>query len=310
MDNELDLYQPGGLAPLIETDQPLIEQPWQLPEPTHQNQADQYLPVGDDLSFFGELLPAGTNPKQVDQVLGEIGGLFMSDFARLGHDPSIVGRAISWFTKAATQDPPMRINRRHRYQLYNYQNDILANEFANEMAQYGASQEFISNALWWVGELEKRLHQNAVLPPPRTPPTTSAEEYEHSLTDAQYARLEKINEQAKINTEIALKNRFGVTYAETMRVVNEYLRNLPLIEQQHFDTYVQSPNGPIHALNDLTVLTRLYEMAIGAGSIESGAGLGAEIEQIELLMKKNPKAYFADSRLQLRLRELYRRRDG
>lgn len=315
MGNELDVYSPGGLAPIIETDQPLIESDWGNPYPDQisPSELDGYQPVGSSFSQTWLGQPIDATPRQVQEFIAYASGLYLADMGKLGHPIKHINAALEFFQENITKPPPANVVRQHSYDLHDQAGDGLAEAFGNRMHRVGASQALISNSLYWLGQLATRLNTGTAMPANEqgsSPSSESAQAYEESLTDAQYAQLEKINERAKQQTEIALKNRFGVTYAETMRVVNDYLKSLPLIEQQHFDKYVQGPNGPVHALNDLTVLTRLYEMAIGAGSIENGAGLNTEIQQIELLMRENPKAYFSDSRLQLRLRELYRRRDG
>jgi hypothetical protein len=130
-----------------------------------------------------------------------------------------------------------------------------------------------------------------------------------SLTDAQFEAVVKINQQAAMQTEITLRRKWGdSSYVQNVQVAQRYLDSLPPKERAHFEQFT---TGWVKALNTAPVVEGLFNMAIGAANIPtSGGGIQAEIQQCELVMRTNRKAWLNDNQLQARYRELLRMRDG
>lgn len=305
MSNDIDVYSGGGgLAPYSPS-QPLAPAPdWNSNVPdtlTPREVADHQHSSGQ---LFGATMPVGATEQQVSQTLNEIQAVIAGDLMRLGHPQNYINAAISWFQTNARKTPA-RETKRHSYNLHDQAGDLVAESFGNAMAKAGATQEFISNCLWLLGELNKRLGASQGKPMPRTAPQTT--DPLDSLDDAQYAAVIKANQAAALQTEITLRRKWGdSSYLQNVQVAQEYLESLPPSEQAHFNQYTM---GFIHSLNTVEVLEFLFNNAIGAGNIPSGA-VQAEINQIENLMRTNKAAYNKDNQIQARLRTLYNIRDN
>jgi hypothetical protein len=305
MSNDIDLYNGGDIQP-YNPGQPLAPlQPdtWGatdvdlLREDHHQHQSGPTL--------FGAALPPSATPQQVAQTLNEIQAVIVGDLMRLGHPQSSINAAVNWFQNNARKTP-VRETKRHSYNLHDQAGDLVAESFGNAMAKAGATQEFISNCLWLLGELNKRLGASQGKPAHgRAPQTTDPLD---SLNDQQYEWVIKANQAAALQTEITLRRKWGdSSYVQNIQVAQEYLENLPPNEQRHFNQYT---TGWIHSLNTVEVLEFLFNNAIGAGNIPtSGGAVQAEINQIEGLMRTHRAAYNKDSQIQARLRTLYSIRD-
>lgn len=295
MSNDLDLYHDGGeLAPYAPS-QPLAPSPadyWGY-EPDYGTDltTDQTVPLFD---------PA--HAEVIQQNVGQIAGMFMQDFSALAHNQAHINHSIRWFQQHIGRDFTMPV-RRHGYSLYQYSNDAAMQHFANFAHAKGLSAKMVSDICWWVAELEKRLDSTAVDTPAREGTYSS----ELELTDREWKQLEHINQQAAGRSEDILHRKYGSAYKQVIQTANEYLQGLDTASKKHFDQYT---TGGVHALNDATIIDNLYQMAIGANNIPNGAALATEIAEIELFMRQNRSAYNKDQRIQNRLLELYRRRDG
>lgn len=309
MSDEIDVYG-GEIAPYNPGQplQPLAPAPDSWGSGVDLLREDHSHQSGQGPQLFGQSLPAGATEQQVTQSLIEIQAVISSDLMRLGHPQSSISAAITWYQNNARKTP-VRETKRHNYNLHDQKGDLVAESFGNAMAKAGATQVFISNCLWLLGELNKKLntqvgsHDTKAMEgiPTSTDPLDS-------LTDAQYQQVLKANENAKAQTETTLRRKWGHnSYDQNIMVAQEYLNNLPAIERDYFDQYT---TGFIHSLNTVPVLEGLFNMAIGSGTIpRTGGGVQAEINQIESLIRTNRKAYNGDMQIQARLRTLYDIRD-
>ncbi|KXK67584.1 hypothetical protein BC89_30665 [Pseudomonas monteilii] len=240
----------------------------------------------------------------------EIQAIISGDLMRLGHPQSSINAAITWFQNSARKTP-VREPKRHSYNLHDQAGDLIAESWANAMACAGVTQEFISNCLWLLGELNKRLGGKA---PAQGRASNSTEAMLSQLSDKDYAAVVKINEQAQANTMQVLQRKWGeYTYLQNIAIAQRYLDSLPAIEQAHFDQFT-SVNGVdwIDLRNTAEFVTAMFDAATGAHNIPtSGGAVQAEINQIESLMRTpvTRRAYMNDPQLQGRLRTLYDIRD-
>ncbi|MFT5314849.1 MAG: hypothetical protein ACI9UK_000674 [Candidatus Krumholzibacteriia bacterium] len=300
---ELTPYTPS--QPLA----PVPDQGWMQEHPDYltdrqaPSQAPGQLQPGTK-TFFGAPLTPTVTPAQIDKAIAEISAVFTSDFAKLGHSPKVVNAALAFLIANADQ-PEKQVTRLHSYNLHNFAGDWLAEAFANQMAHVHASQKFISDTLWWMGELARRVEQQngAKDAAQGSAPSNPLDQ----LTDKQYAQVVKINEEAKAQTHIYLRDIWGTSYANNLRMVDAYLKSLPAREHQALDQFTA---GWVNALNTKEVILGLYKQAIGSHSMPSGGAVQTEITQIEDLMRTNRKAYNSDERIQARYRELIKLRDG
>ncbi|UVJ44999.1 hypothetical protein NVV94_05295 [Pseudomonas sp. LS1212] len=303
MSTDIDIYEPGELQPYS-------------PSPPLSPSADNWGNTDVDvlspqeiaahqgsgpIRLFGELMPAGATQQQVEQVLGEISGIYQGDMSRLGHPFKWSSAATSWFHQTAMQ--PRQEQKRHSYDLHDQASDPVANSFGNAMAKVGASQEFISNSLWWLGEATKRLGGSQGSAPAQGRATSS----EDDLTDVEWAELHRRNERTKMDTEVVLRKRWGTSYEANIQVIQDYFNGLPARDQAHL---TQISNVGV-LLNTVQAMELLFNSAIGSGSLPtSGGAVANEIASIEHAMKHERKKYLADPQLQARYRTLINIRDG
>lgn len=305
MSNDLDLYTPGGVQPYAPLPQPLVptaEDNWgDVPDYLSEHQRSS-APV----QLFGTPLPSGSTAQDAERAISVIAGSYMASMANWGQPANLTDAAITWFRTAATQ-PPRREQRRHNYDLHDQAGDPVAENFANYMARFNAPQEFISNSIYFIEELERQQNNGSGHDQAqgRAPNTSDPLD---SLTDAEYEHVIKINDQAKAETMGYLKDLWGQSFQSNLRMVQEYFQNLPAREQEHLG---QMTTGWVAGTNTREVLLGLYQQAIGAGSISnSGAGIADEIAAIERLMVTDRRNYMRDERLQARYRHLLTLRDG
>lgn len=293
--DDLPTVQGGGdLAPYSPS-QPLAPSPdnWGLvPDADYLTERS-----GGQLQIFGELMPPGTTPQQVEQAIGEIAGLFMGDMLRLGHPAKVINAAIEWYRQAAIA-PPRQDSARHRYNLFNEQNDPMANSFGNAMTKVGATQEFVTSALWFLNELNKRVGSHDAM----------GGANDSKGFDGEWDRLVAKSELDRQQGLYELQRRWGNEFHVKMRVVQNYFGNLPERDREYFENALLP--GDVVALNSPDVIEKLYFQAIGGHSLPQGSALQTEIAQIEFLIRTNRRAYNDDEALQARYRHLLTLRDG
>lgn len=308
MSNDIDLYSNGSDIQPYSPDQPL--QPLQPLQPDTWGVTDVDVLTPREshsgLQLFGQPLPSGTTPQQVQATLGQLGGIFLSDFSTLGYPSHFIQSSIQFFMDNATRTP-QQVRRQHSFSLpKDLSGDWLAESFGNHLDRLSGTQaqkqQFLNATLQWLNKLSQHLNAQGSKPAQGRAPAS----YEDSLWDAEWAELDRRNEALKARTENTLRRRWGTSYTLNVQVAQEYLNNLPARERKHFDQITSQ--GAM--LNSVEALTFLFDSAIGKASIPtSGGAVNQEINQIEQLMKVNPKAYFKDNQIQARLRELYNIRD-
>ncbi|MDM9552982.1 hypothetical protein V0R52_12670 [Pseudomonas asiatica] len=310
MANELDLYGPGDLAPYSPGGlQPLAPAPsadWNSGNdllPT-----DYHAPGEGQVQVFGQPLPPGVTLEQVMQGYTQLGGVFVGDMMKLRHNITHSQLAVKWFMDSITKTPA-RQAAHHRYNLYEHVNDPIFQAFANYAHDHGFSQKLVTDTAWWVTTMGRKLAAQNPGSQHGTPPRMAqSKDPTDSLTDAQFEAVVKANDTAKASTQTYLENLWGQSYQQNIKLVDSYYQSLPLNEQLALDKYT---TGWIRGTNTREVLLFLFKQAIGAGSLPSGGGnIQAEINQCELVMRTNRKAWLADNQLQARYRHLLTLRDG
>ncbi|VVO87997.1 hypothetical protein PS903_02130 [Pseudomonas fluorescens] len=307
---DIELYDGGGELAPYSPSQPLAPAP--SPDTSGGNTLtpreidDHQSRSGAQLQIFGATLPPGADPQRLAQTLNEIQALIASDLMRLGHPQASINAAISWFQNNARKTP-QRETKRHSYNLHDQAGDLVAESFGNAMARAGASQEFISNCLWLLGELNKRLNtKTGSEPAPRTAPNSPNPL--DSLNDQQYAQVVAANDAARATTMDYLRSIWHDSFEANLRMVDRYYVSLPLIEQKALD---QMTTGYISSLNTREVILHLFKQALQekGGALPSGGALAAEIAEHERAMKVDRRAWLKDEIRQSRYRELITLRD-
>lgn len=308
----------SGLAPYIGggeiqpsvTDYSPVPAPEYHPELTDR-EIDTARPTGNSFqqSWFGETIDA--TPQQVQQFVAQIGDTYASDMQRLNHPPQITEAALDFFEDHFAAPLPTNVVRQHQYELYGHKGDQLAEAFGNAMHRIGATQAFITSTLWFLEELNRRIQAQAK---PSVSHATegpinnmTVDDYLNSLSDAHYDAVISRNQQAAINTERYLRNKWGDAYLANRQIAQNYLNSLPPSHRAHFD---RMTTGEIAALNTVEVVEGLFNSAIGAHSIGNPADMASERRAIESLMRTDPKSYYRDEQLQARYREILRRQGG
>lgn len=313
MANELDFYGAGDLQPYS---QPLA------PAPTPDfggNEVDllhestnNY--TGGGQMVFGQPLPPGVTLAQVTQAYNQLGAVFCADFLKLGHNITHPQKAVKWFLDAIT-NPPAKQKPHHRYNLFEHVNDPLFQAFANYAHDNGFSAKFVQDACWWVSEAGRKLAQRAQTQDGNTPPRMASQSSDPTaqLTDTQYERLVKHNEQVKAQTINRLAAKYGDHgYQQVIALAQAQLERLPAADRKHFDCW--TGDFPWTAmLSTFEAIDGLYAMAVGANSIDkSGSGIAQELAAYEAMLRvpSERAKYMKDPQMQARFRELLRRRDG
>lgn len=315
--NEIQPYDPGLpiLAPLSPT-----PDAWGRDDVlTPQEIANYQSQSGPTL--FGAALPPGTTAQQINAILGELGGVYMADMAKLGYPSHLVQGAIAFITANAAK-APTKVRRQHSFKLpIDQAGDWLAESFGNHLHGLSGTQQqkqqFLDASLQWLALANKKLGATQAQPVgtlAQGSATRSTEALLNSLNDKDYAAVVKINEQALASTLQILQQRWGeFTYKQNIQIAQNYLNSLPVHEQRHFDQFT-NVNGVnwVHMHNTVEFITAMFDAATGAHNIPtSGGAVQAEINQIESLMRTpaTRRAYMNDSQLQGRLRTLYNIRD-
>ncbi|WP_433737437.1 hypothetical protein [Pseudomonas putida] len=310
MSNDIDLYDNTDIQP-YNPGVPLLSPLSPTPDTWGNNEIlreDQHHQSGPTL--FGSPVAAGTTPQQIQGVLAEIGGAYLSDFTKLNYPSHLIQSAITFFMDNATK-PARQVQRQHKFDLHNETGDWLAESFGNYLQGLAGTQQqkqqFLDNSLIWLEKLNKRLNSQQVRsePVPRRA-SNSTEAILNSLSDADYNKVIKINEQALARTMQVLQQRWGdYTFQQNIEVAQNYFNRLPVNEQQFFDQFTTVNGTPyVHMRNTVEFITAMFDAATGAHNLPTGAGIAQEIAECEKVMRTNRKEWLADSALQARYRTL------
>lgn len=249
-----------------------------------------------DQQYRGQSLPDGVSQQQFNQFMGEISGLFMGDMARLGCSNDFTQTAISWYRNAITGPVPNEPVR-HKFNFsgisVSREDQPWVTAFANHMT--GHSQDAVRAAVWWMGELAKKLNQQQ---------QTQSRSLD-DLSDAEYAKLERKYADDAQKAEAILRREWGHSYSSNLAIADRFLHNMPANQRHQIETDVIRG---VSALNSPDVVMWLFQQAVGVSANISGAGLAKRIAEIEHLIKVDRKAYNDSPEIQSELRELYRLR--
>lgn len=277
---DLAPYSPGGdLAPITPADS------WGI-EPDYLSERPSVQPSPD---------------VQLQAVYAEVGRVIASDMLKLGHPQAWVSATLNWYSQNIGRDPG-RVQRKHRFNLHDQAGDALAEAFGNHCAKIGASQEYVSNVLWLLGEAAKRLTGAPQQVQQNAQSGTSASAILDSLDDKTYDYVVRHNENVKGQTEAYLRAKWRDSCSQNIATANQYLANLPESHRAYFDQF--EPGTWTLSLNSATTVEGLFKMAIGGHNLPSGSALATEIAQIERLMREDRKTYNRDIQIQARYRTL------
>lgn len=311
--NDLDLYGPGDLAPYSPS-QPLAPAPvadWQHGN-TDLLPTDYHTPGGAQPLVFGQPLPPGVSIQQVTEAYQQLGDIFVGDCLRLRHSVTNSQKAVKWFMDVMS-NPPAKQKPHHRYNLFEHVNDPLFQAFANYAHDNGFSAKFVQDCCWWVSEAGRKLAQRAQTPVGNTPAQGRAPSSDPTaqLTDAQYERLVKHNEQVKAQTINRLAAKHGDHgYQQVIALAQAQLERLPAADRKHFDCW--TGDFPwTHMLSTFEAIDGLYRQSIGAIP-NDGASIAQELAAFDSMLRvpSERAKYQRDPQMQARYRELIRIRDG
>ncbi|UVJ45073.1 hypothetical protein NVV94_05685 [Pseudomonas sp. LS1212] len=305
MGNEIDLYKPGDLAPYAPSPQPLAPSPdsWSnVPDVLSPGEIDTYQ---GGQTIFGQTLPPGVTAQQVQAAIGQLAGVFLSDFSKLQHNARHIQQAIQWYQDALA-NPPSAQRQRHRYNLFEHKSDPIFQAFANFAHDHAFSAKMVEDICWWVSEAARRLNAQPVGSPVSDAQGSAPPSHEDQLSDADWAELNRRNERTKMDTEVVLRKRWGTSYEANIQVIQSYFDGLPARDQAHL---TQISNVGV-LLNTVQAMEHLFNSAIGSGSLPtSGSAIAQEIAAIERTMKHERQSYLRDPQLQARYRTLLDIRD-
>lgn len=312
MANDLDLYEGSEIQP-FNPGMPTLA-PLSPPPDTWGNEVDLLREdtrhQSSQSTLFGEILPAGTTPQQVQAVLGEIAGVYLSDFTKLNYPSALIQSSITFFMENATK-APRQVQPHHNFKLPTaLAGDWLAVLFANNLQGLSGTQaqkqQFLNASLAWIDKLNKKLGSGTQMPRTATPTSDPTA----NLTDAQFEALVKHNDLVKIQTETTLRRKWGSAYTLNVRLAQDYLNKLTPREQEHFSQWTGDFPWTL-MLNTSTAIEFLFNAAIGSGTLpQNGADIAKEIREIENVIKTHRRQYLADDQLQARYRTLLTLRDG
>lgn len=139
---------------------------------------------------------------------------------------------------------------------------------------------------------------------PASSPERIAAAREHVALTREIAAEDRADRQA---AEGVLREQVGDELVPGLRVVNQYLDSLPAEERDAIENRVLSDGR--RALNDANYLVKLGLEAIGPLPRDAGS-IAREIAKLEGRIRSDRKGWNADEKSQMRLRLLYRARDG
>jgi hypothetical protein len=254
-------------------------------------------------TLFGA--PTQATPQQAEQMLAQLGGLFMHDFGTLGYPNAYVQATLSFMMDNATK-APFHVVPNHNFELHG-ENDYLAHAFANMVQGLSGSprakQQYITACLQWLSKINKKLTSQAEGSATAQGRAPNSEGPLSQLTEGQMNLLVKHNEQVKINTSESLKRKWGeASYTVNVQLAQNYLDRNPQASA-HFDQWTGSWPWT-HMMNTESCMEFCFDAAIKASIPASKFDMAQEVFQIEALLRDpaGRKLYMADSVLQHRYR--------
>jgi hypothetical protein len=315
MSNEIDTLSAGAIQPY----DPSSELRPFAPEldTWGRTDLDEYrqAPQTHGRTLFGSAMPPGTTQQQVDVVLGQLGAAFMNDFAQLGYPAKYVQAAINFMQANATR-APYQVTPRHNLRLPKEANDWLGNAFANAISELTGSprakQQFVTAAITWLAKVTAKLNsqpEGSRAAAQGRAPSSSSEAMLSKLSDADYAKVVAINNQAQLNTLNTLAAKHGQYTAQSMiALAQAHLEKLTPGERAYFDQFT-SVNGVdwVHMMNCTETIEFLYNASIGSASLpKDGASITRELAEFDAMLRvpSQRARYFKDEVLQARHRTL------
>jgi len=129
------------------------------------------------------------------------------------------------------------------------------------------------------------------------------------LSDADYAKVVAINNQAQLQTLNTLAAKHGQYMAQSMiAMAQAHLEKLTPGERAYFDQFTTVGGVDyVHMMNCVETIEFLYNASIGSGSLpKDGAGIERQLKEFEEMSKvpSQRKRYMNDEQLQARYRTL------
>lgn len=239
---------------------------------------------------FGVPLPAGISPARMQAEFAVIADVFRNDMVKLNIPANLAEIAADWFQTAAAMPPPkepVRHSYRANLSAFSPADRAYANQFLNLMAHAGAPQGVIDRMLGWYHKLD-RLGTTNVPTTKRTHITAADEE----------VALERCDRDRDA-CEAYLRSVWGHSFDSNIAVVANHVRNMRADLREHLERAVY-PDGKL-GLNDPEIILRLFDEANGGTPTD----LAAAIQELEHVMRTDPRRYYRDERMQARLRHLY-----
>ncbi|BAK76677.1 hypothetical protein NH8B_1861 [Pseudogulbenkiania sp. NH8B] len=297
----------GGELHPYTPEAPQFEPPWLVPDVDHLSEN-----YGEIPQLFGQPLPSGIVPADVQQQFIEpLADSFSADMDTL-RVPTKYSRMAANFFRAYAMQPLPHVVAEHTYSLRGFDwltpgDRPFVDALLNDLARADCPSKVVRIFLSWYGEKIRQLTQ-AQAPVRRTSHVTIDD-----LSDTEFAIVESRAEsdrQAGLNE---LRRRWGNQFSVNMRAVHDHVaKNLTAAQRTFLETAVAK--GGVLLANHPDTIEALYREAV-AGAIDQlrGGGhnnLGAEITEIERVMRVDRRRYNNDEVMQARYRELIRLRDG
>lgn len=249
--------------------------------------------------LFGIPLPAGATAHHAEAALSQIAAIFANDAKQLGASPQFINEAIKIFKQLAVSSKPNEVAT-HGYDLSNLppipnSDAPFVIAFLNQMRREGFDQEDVRKAVYWLG----LLYQKAGHAQQQTAST-------NAISDAEFKRIAKNNDQAIQSCENELRARWGNQYRTNLEIVKRYVLGLSAPERERLETAVIDNRM---AFNHPGVIEGLFKQAIASthvpgSAMPAGTSLQDERKAIEDMMRNNRKKYNASPEIQSRYRAI------
>jgi len=253
------------------------------PEPWQPQSAPELTDAAPAALFGGALVVPPEKQHQVQEAVANFTGQLQGVASQQAVD--VVG---AWLQRIITNGhPSANVTPRHGYRVdAELQRDPLVVDFLNHAHAAGVSESDVQRLLNW--------YQTNYL---SGQPSAGTE-----LSDEQIAAIDERDRQAM---QQWVEEHWGDAARDNLRLINSYLDSLPAADRERLEN-LERPDGGLWLNSPEAMEQLLFE----ARMHDHDNPVAEEIERIETVMRENPKQYFADEKMQARLRDLYRRRDG